>query len=145
MALDLNYPRVKIYQDGLPLCGREEEIVRVIAGRGGLNHQLILDLIEKGAVLVGTESGELILEEYDQLRRLSRVRDPDERSEIYREAEGLRRQLLLKRDEFIAGRIDKTLQEEETGILFIGLLHDVTKSLPADIDVSFLADLSASG
>lgn len=136
LALELEYPRVKIYQDGLPVCGWEEEIVREVAGRGSPNHQLILDLMGKGAQLVGTESSELLLKEYHQLERLARMRDAAERRDI----EACRRRLLMKRDEFIARRIDETLGEGETGILFIGLLHDVFRRIPADIDASLLGE-----
>ena len=52
---DLHYNRVKVYQDGLPVCGKELEIVRDIANSGGRNHQLLLKLIHEGATLMGAE------------------------------------------------------------------------------------------
>ena len=36
---DLCYRKVKVYQDGLPVCGKELQIVRDIANSGGKNHQ----------------------------------------------------------------------------------------------------------
>jgi hypothetical protein len=40
-----------------------------------------------------------------------------------------------KRDAFIAERIGATLQEGETGILFLGILHNLSAVLLADIQV----------
>ena len=46
----------------------------------------------------------------------------------------LAQQILLEdRDNFIARTIDGTLQEDDTGILFIGAYHEVISKLPADI------------
>ena len=49
---NLRYNQVKVYQDGLPVCGKELEIVQDIANSGGKNHQLLLKLIHEGATLV---------------------------------------------------------------------------------------------
>lgn len=43
-----------------------------------------------------------------------------------------------KRDAFIAGRIDETLQDGETGILFLGGNHNVESRLPGDIQIEIL-------
>ena len=67
-ALTLPYERIRLYQDGLPECGREEELVKEVAGRGSKNHQLLLDLMQKGAALMGTESPELLMQELTLLR-----------------------------------------------------------------------------
>jgi signal transduction histidine kinase len=61
---------VRLYQDGLPVCGREEEIVRDLAGSGSQNHQILLELIARGARLTGSESPSLLLEEYELARQL---------------------------------------------------------------------------
>ena len=50
---------------------------------------------------------------------------------------GARDLLLAKRDAFIAGRIDQTLLAGETGILFMGMLHNLAGGLPADIQVRY--------
>ena len=42
---------------------------------------------------------------------------------------------MMKRDRFIAGTINRTLKEEETGVLFIGAYHDVLTHLAYDIAV----------
>jgi len=66
--LPLDYARVKIYQDGLPKCGRELEIAKTAAAGGSKNYQLLLHLVEKGAQLIGTEDPNLLIQEYHQLR-----------------------------------------------------------------------------
>ena len=53
---ELPWGHVRLYQDGLPRCGREAEIVADLAGAGSPNHQLLLSLMKKGATLMGTES-----------------------------------------------------------------------------------------
>ena len=55
---------VRVYQDGLPVCGHEQEIVSELAGAGNRNHGLLLKLQARGATLMGTESPELLVEEY---------------------------------------------------------------------------------
>src|SRR5208283_1852853 len=60
----LPYEKVRLYQDGLPVCGRELEIVSDLAKAGSRNHQLLLRLKERGATLMGTESADLLVQEY---------------------------------------------------------------------------------
>lgn len=124
----------RVYQDGLPVCGRELEIVRDLAGQGNRNHALLLELHERGAVVMGTESPKLLLEELEALRAelgsegAAPVRSPGGASPV---------SLLQRRDEFIAARIDETLLPGETGILLLGALHDVAPHLPADVEATW--------
>ena len=53
--------------------------------------------------------------------------------------------LLDRRDHFIARRIDKTLLDGETGILFLGALHRATAMLPNSISVMSLREFLSSG
>jgi hypothetical protein len=141
--LGLDYPRTRLYQDGLPVCGREEEIVRDLAQAGSKNHQILLDLVGKGCRLTGTESPELLLQEYNLTRTLLAgahaaphrvpVRRPDPSQA-----------LLERRDRFMAERIAQTLEEGGTGLLFLGLLHAIEPHLPTDIGVSPLGPVAAS-
>src|SRR5205807_1138659 len=55
---------VRVYQDGLPVCGHELQIVSDLAAAGSRNHQLLLRLRSRGAILMGTESPESLVEEY---------------------------------------------------------------------------------
>ena len=62
LSVPLN--QVRIYQDGLPVSGKEEDLVAELAKTGSRNYALILSLVRKGAIIMGTESLELLLEEY---------------------------------------------------------------------------------
>jgi hypothetical protein len=124
-ALQLDWATVKIYQDSLPVCGKEVELVRELAALGSHNHRLLVQLAERGAMLVGTEAPELLLDEYRLLQ--SPERAPEEAAA-----------LLRKRDRFIAQRIDATLDDGETGLLFMGALHQVERLVPPRIRVEHL-------
>lgn len=127
-GLPLSFERVRVYQDGLPNCGRELEIVAELAAGGSRNHRLLLELHQKGAALMGTESPELLLAEY----RLAASALPAGRGR-----RAVRDSLLERRDRCIAARINCTLLREETGILFLGLFHTVAPLLAPDIRVVY--------
>ena len=71
----LPYGKVRLYQDGLPECGRELEIVAELAKAGSRNHQLLLRLKERGATLMGTESAHLLVEEYHLTKQMLAATD----------------------------------------------------------------------
>jgi hypothetical protein len=131
--LVLPYSRVRIYQDGLPVCGREMEIVTELANAGSRNHRLLLRLRDKGATVMGTESSELLVEEYQFVKEefASGKADASQRSESPRKA--LKDSLLRRRDQYIARRISDTLRVEETGLLFLGMLHSIRPWLDKDV------------
>ena len=56
LTLPVDYAKVKVYQDGLPVFGRELELVGELAKTGNRNYQLIFELVERGATVVGTLS-----------------------------------------------------------------------------------------
>ena len=132
MALEIDFHKLKVYQDGLPVCGKELEIVEDLARQGSKNYQLLVELAERGATIMGTEDAQLLVEEYlrlrDGLKRDSKVEDRVSSGD----------DLLSRRDLYIAKRIRKTLCEGETGMLFIGLLHRVDEELGQDIEISHL-------
>jgi hypothetical protein len=133
-ALPVSANGWRVYQDGLPICAHEQDIVDDLAAGGSRNHRLVKRLVEKGAVLMGTESAELLVEEYQLQKHLL------EQCSGMTEAEGedarlLAAAILVQRDRFIAERIDRTLAPGETGILFLGLVHDLEPHLPADIGI----------
>jgi len=134
---NLPYAQVRLYQDGLPVCGREKDIVKDLAAAGSQNHRLLLDLMEKGATLMGTESPELLLEEYGLIQQVLAVDDPAEAGRIKEQQQSLSCQLLKKRDQYIAARINCTLGSGETGILFLGMLHSLEGLLARDIQLSY--------
>ena len=48
------------------------------------------------------------------------------------------RSLLDRRDQFIADQIARTLEPGESGVIFLGMLHDLADRLPGDIAVTRL-------
>jgi hypothetical protein len=137
-GLALPYQRVRLYQDGLPVCGREREIVTELAKAGSRNHGLLDRLRERGATITGTESSELLVEEYELVKADLASGKPAfaRREEPRRKA--LRDSLLKRRDEYIARRINETLQAGETGLIFLGMLHSLGSWLDRDIRVVYL-------
>lgn len=132
-ALDLDYRHVDLYQDGLPVCGKELEIVKDTAAKGSENYQLLMDMVARGATLMGTEDPKLLLEEYQSLKaglagRLNQDRPADSAAGAARAG-----QILAKRDAYIGRRIAETLLPGRTGILFLGMMHKVDSHLPGDI------------
>lgn len=131
-ALGPDLSSVNVYQDGLPVCGRERAIVDELARNKSPNHLLLVTLIARGATLMGTESGPLLIEELALARkRLAGDASAHDQTKAA--------QLLRQRDEFIARRIDQTLEPGRRGLLFLGALHDVVGLLPARIDVHTVA------
>ncbi len=128
-GLRLDYKTIKIYQDGLPVCGEIKEIVAEVAESGSLNHRLLQTLNQKGGMLIGTESPELLAREYALMTQMLSAVDSTETCSEDAQT------LLDLRDEYIAQRIDETLQNNEMGILFLGLMHNIEKKLPKDIVV----------
>lgn len=136
-AMPLCFGKVRLYQDGLPICGREDEIVRELAAKGSRNHRLLLYLMEKGAIPMGTESTDLLLEEYERVKqsagRRNRIRLKSPETDGMDSGDAL----LQRRNQFIAQRINTTLEPGETGILFLGMLHTLENLLDPDIQVVY--------
>lgn len=130
LALDLPYSKVRVYQDGLPVCGRELEIVNELASAGSRNHRLVQRLRENGAMIMGTESGELLVEEYQRVKQLLAEAGS---SPVTNQTARSGTSLMQKRDRFMAARINATLEPGEIGILFVGMLHSVQRYLAKDV------------
>ena len=129
--------KVRVYQDGLPVCGHEQQIVSQLAAAGNRNHRLLLRLQARGAVLMGTESPELLVEEYQLLTSALASGRAGETARAEVRQKPRSEALLERRDRYIAGRIHSTLAAGETGILFLGMLHAVNRYLEPDIRVVY--------
>ena len=138
LALELDYDHTKIYQDGLPVCSQELAIASDLAQAGNENYEIILELIHRGAKLVGTEDPTLLLEEYHYIKNVTKINDLREKELAINKYEKKASEILKRRDEYIANRIAQTLLEGEVGILFMGLRHQVDEKLPQDIEISYL-------
>jgi len=133
--LDLDYHNTRLYQDGLPVCGKEMDLVQELVKMGSRNHQILMELIQLGVKLEGTEDPKLLLEEYTYLKNASADLDKPKKKRRYQR---LAQSILQKRDSYIAQRIDRTLMEGETGLLFIGIIHRVNEKLPKDIEIDYV-------
>jgi len=148
----LDFAKLVVYQDALPFApethaGLEIKIVKELASVGSANHQLLEWMHEHGARVLGTESPELLVAEYSLVRKqlgMAEKASSDHATptilESNTEAAEIVAQLadlLNRRDQFIAARIDTTLNQDQTGIILIGMLHTVEKWLPDDIEVDF--------
>jgi hypothetical protein len=132
-GLRLEEKHARLYQDGLPVCGFEEKIVRELAQAGSPNHQLIVELLDKGAALMGTEDPRLLIEECEFQKQAMSTSSLSEQQR--REQRDRADRLLRARDKFIAERIDQTLADGETGLLFLGALHRLDALGPTGIGV----------
>lgn len=140
-ALDIK--GFKIYQDGMVANGADGlRIIREGISQGSKNYGIIGKLLERGAVLVKTEDLGLVKQEYTYVAKIARAKSKKEKDVWalrYRRAQG---GLLKQRDDFIAKRINDTLCEGETGILFVGAYHDILSRLSGDIQVTQVKDVS---
>ncbi|MEW6375299.1 MAG: hypothetical protein AB1502_05840 [Thermodesulfobacteriota bacterium] len=134
-GLKLDYQKTRLYQDGLPVCGKEIDLVQELVKMGSRNHQILMELVGLGAKLEGTEDPKLLLEEYTYLKNASAGL---EKQQIKRRDQRLAKRILQKRDLYIGQRIDQTLREGETGLLFIGITHRVNEKLPKDIKIEYV-------
>jgi hypothetical protein len=137
--LGLDSKGLHIYQDGLPCAGAlGERIVRETAAKGSRNYQIVQKLMDQGARIEATESPTLLRQEYDYIKAFMEAKSDVERREAEASYNSVKDKLLEERDAFIAGSIDTTLGDGETGLLFIGASHDVIPRLPKDIEVKLL-------
>ncbi|MEI6153879.1 MAG: hypothetical protein WCQ90_07315 [Deltaproteobacteria bacterium] len=136
----ISYPTIRIYQDAMPVCGREKEIAEKLARKASRNHQLILDLLKKGANLEGTENPDLLIEEYDNLSQL--IGKASVSIQSYRDSLNKYREkgakLMKQRDAFIAERIISTLKEGETPLVFMGVRHELEKLLQRSFVINYI-------
>jgi len=132
---------LKIFQDGLPAGGElGMKIVLQAANQGSLNYRIILDLLDRGAVLCQTEDPGLLKTEYELLNSLVQSESHPKRQMSRPQDRSRLERLTVERDKFVARSIDASLNEGETAVLFMGSFHDILKHLPAGIQVKQLKD-----
>jgi pheromone shutdown protein TraB len=132
---------VKIYQDGMVAADEVgRKIVEDTAKAGSKNYQLILRLLDKGAILVKTEDFALVKKEYDRLQAITHAKSITKKLIAFMKYKLVKTILLSKRDAYIAGRIEQTLKADEKAILFIGAFHNMKKRLLKSIQVKEVKD-----
>jgi hypothetical protein len=132
----INVSGARIFQDGMIVDGDAGlHIIQEGEKAGSKNHQLVSKLLQRGAILMKTEDFSLVKKERDRLVKMIRAKSTSAKVLgliVYKLTKNL---LLKQRDEYIALRIDRTLKENEMGILFIGAYHNVLSKLPLDIKI----------
>lgn len=141
-----NFDGLIIYQDSFPVGSRE----KVLDFFGHLfrdhpqkspNFNLVKRLLDRGAILEGTEDMNLVLEQMKIYQLVSEASSPLEQNRILVANAARAKEIMRKRDVFIAQRIRATLPGDGRGILFIGRDHDVISELaklPEKIRIIFL-------
>ncbi|MBI5886768.1 MAG: hypothetical protein HZB85_09355 [Deltaproteobacteria bacterium] len=131
----------KVYQDGMAADGEMgQKIIEEGVKNGSKNFEIVSSLIKRGAVLVRTEDFNLLKLELDRLIKISKAKTVIKKLAAYLEYILTKNSLLRRRDEFIARRINETLEDGETGVLFVGAYHDVARWLASDISVKEVKD-----
>ncbi|MEW6674789.1 MAG: hypothetical protein AB1348_02005 [Nitrospirota bacterium] len=137
----LEVANFKVYQDGMVADGAiGQKILDEGLKSGSKNYEIISKLIQRGAVLVKTEDFSLVKKERDWFLKITNAKTLSEKLLSYLKYRLIKNGLLRKRDRFIANRINETLNQEETGILFIGAYHNIIPKLAKDIQVKELKD-----
>ena len=127
---------MKIYQDGMVAgSGVGQKIVEEGAKSGSKNYELVSELLKRGAILVKTEDFKLVKKERDRLIAITQAKSLPEKLIAFMKYKVIKNRLLNKRDEFIARRIEETLNQDGTGIIFIGAFHNIKERLPKDVRI----------
>ena len=127
----------KIYQDGLVVDGEiGQKIVEEGIKAGSKNYEIIDDLLKRGAILVQTEDFALVKEERDRIVKITVAKTTIHQLTAYLWYKFTKNKLLNKRDGYIAKKIDESLHDGETGILFIGAYHNIIPKLSKNIQVT---------
>jgi len=135
-GLPLDYPELKVYQDGLPNVS--PELVTYVVDRAKpVNYDILRWLRTQGANIVGTENPELLDKEYNLLQATLITHSTEEEYAEARLNYNRMKPIFSEiRSEDIAQRIKATLPEGGMGILFIGLAHQVKRLLEQEMEVS---------
>ena len=112
-----------------------EKIVEECVKAGSRNYELIAKLLKRGATLIKSEDFNLVKEERDRLFKITQAKTKLEKLFGFIRYKLTKNTLLNKRDKFIALRIDESLPEDQTGILFIGAYHNIRPKLHRDIQI----------
>lgn len=124
-----------IYHDGFPV-GSPEKVLMLFAYMlqdhpKSQNFFLIKKLLDKGALLEGTEDMALVLEQMQIYERIVSASSKEEQQRIAALYADRAQELVGLRDDYIAQRICDTLPDDGRGILFLGRDHNIVPKLVA--------------
>ena len=130
----LNAKDFQIYQDGL-LADEElgMKVVNSAAAKGSKNHQIIKELVSRGAKIVKTEDANTLMDEVNLIKKMANSDSKLKKLVSAIHYRIVKNKLLKKRDEFIAARINSTLMKK--GVIFIGAYHNIIPLLDKNIKV----------
>ena len=123
-----------IYQDSFPVGPREkileffDHLLKDYPQKSP-NLNLVKKLLDGGAILEGTEDMNLVLEQMKIYQLAFENPSQLEQNRILIENAANAKEVMRKRDAFIAKRVYDTLPEDRRGILFIGRDHNVITEL----------------
>jgi hypothetical protein len=131
--LELKLGKVnKLYHELVPAGG--EDSSQTIKELNDRSYEIIQTYLKKGAQLEAIEEIDLLTEFMDWGRCLMiGLQNPKVLTTVYESYSAVSK----KRNEYIAGKIDETLQTDETGILLMRETHEV--QFPSDIQVFYVA------
>ncbi len=137
----INASGMRIYQDGM-IAGGEigQKIVEEGVKSGSKNYEVISKLLQRGALLVKTERLNLVKKERARLLKIVQAKTITERLLSFIKYKLTKNILLNKRDKFMAQIIDETLNQGETGTIFIGAYHNIKNRLSKDIQIKEIKD-----
>jgi len=129
-----DFSELRVYQDGLPDISTKI-VTKIVEETQTANYKLLRWLRNKGALIMGTESRPLLLQGKAALETFLNAPEEQKHAALleYRKVSAC---LLEGRDKYIAQRIKATLPEGGIGILFLGLAHEVKRSLEQEMEVS---------
>jgi hypothetical protein len=132
-AMDLKLGRVnRVYHELIPESG--EEAVKLIKEMNEKSYEVVRNRLDKGAELESTEDNDLLTELVDWSRCLAiGLQNQRVMNQVYDSYTAVSK----KRNEQIAVNIDKTLKEDEIGVLFWRERHQV--QFPKDIQVIYVS------
>jgi len=133
--LPFDFSKLKVYQDGLPNV-RQELVTYVVDRAKPVNYDILRWLKKQGADIVGTEDPELLNKEYNLQATLTTHSTEEEYVDARLSYDRMKPIFSRMRSEYIAQRIKTTLPEGGTGILFIGLAHEMKRLLEPEMEVS---------
>jgi len=131
--LELKLGRVnKVYHELIAASG--DDGVNAIKDLNDKSYQIVKDSLDKGAQLEPIEQDELLTEFMDWGKCLAAgLQNQQVFIKVYESYTGAGK----KRNEYIASQIDKTLNANEVGLLFMMEGHEV--QFPSDIQVFYIA------